>query len=167
MTKKEIRQKIRFEFEKQIMEKYDSSSLELEDGGRWWFSINDIEFQVSISNLDVCGVFYKNDPQYIEKMELEQDLNKLLKEISLHIPHKVSDLNIKPLTKINLYINRAEDGSGSSMGNGVEGKKEYLTEVLYCGPIYNGEIASCQFMDGNPVGMFISVKDIKIANKNI
>ncbi len=82
MTQKEIRQKIRFEFEKQIKEKYDSTELELSEGGRWWFQIGDVQFEVSISNCDVCGLFYKNDSMYIEKMELEQDLNKMLKEIT-------------------------------------------------------------------------------------
>jgi hypothetical protein len=77
---------------------------------------------------------------------------------------KITDLNIEVGTKINLFIKVCEDGSGKSMGTGVEGKPEYLTQVIYNGPIYNGTMGQANLLNGEPVGLPISACDILAAN---
>lgn len=78
---------------------------------------------------------------------------------------KVKDLNIKAGTKIKLYINRAKDGSGGMMGRGIAGNKEYLTEVIWDGPIYDGTMGQAKYLDGSYIGLPISVSDILMANE--
>jgi hypothetical protein len=80
---------------------------------------------------------------------------------------KVTDLNLQIGEKIKLYVQRYKDGSGSSMGAGVEGKPEYLTEVVWAGPVYSGVMGQADYLDGAHVGMFISAKDILAANPNL
>lgn len=79
---------------------------------------------------------------------------------------KITELNIEPGTKIMLYVNRASDGSGSSMGPGVEGDERYLTEVVWNGPIYNGVMGSARYLDGDHIGLPISAEDVISANPN-
>lgn len=77
---------------------------------------------------------------------------------------KVIDLNIEVGTKIKLYIDRAKDGSGGSMGRGVEGEPENLIDVIWRGPIYNGTVGQADYLDGEHVGLPISANDILVAN---
>jgi hypothetical protein len=79
----------------------------------------------------------------------------------------VTDLNIEIGTKINLYIQQYKDGSGSCMGPGVEGKPEYLTEVIWHGPIYSGVMGQVSYINGKNVGLPISAESIIIANPNL
>lgn len=78
----------------------------------------------------------------------------------------VIDLNIPEGTKIKLYVKRYSDGSGLSMGRGVEGNEEYLTEVVWNGPIYRGVMGCASFPDGKAIGLPISAEDIFAANPN-
>ncbi len=78
---------------------------------------------------------------------------------------KITDLNIQEGTQIKIYIQRFEDGSGSIMGRGVEGNPKYLVDVIYKGPIYNGTMGQCDYLDGKHIGMPISAHDIMVANQ--
>lgn len=80
---------------------------------------------------------------------------------------KVTELNIEKGTKIKLYVRRAKDGSGSSMGVSIEGKPEYLIEAIWRGPIYNGTMGQADYLDGTHIGMFISANDVLVANPEL
>jgi hypothetical protein len=53
------------------------------------------------------------------------------------------------------------------MGPGVEGKPEYLTEVIWHGPIYSGVMGQVSYINGKNVGLPISAESIIIANPNL
>lgn len=78
---------------------------------------------------------------------------------------KVTDLKIPIGAKLKLYIQIYEDGSGMSMGPSVEGKQEFLTDVIWDGPIYSDLMGQVKLAkDGRYVGIPVSAKDIIVAN---
>lgn len=77
---------------------------------------------------------------------------------------KVTDLNIPYGRKIRLFVKRYEDGSGSAMGPGVDNEMEYLHEVIWKGPIYDGTMGQAAYIDGTHIGIPISAEAIILAN---
>ena len=67
--------------------------------------------------------------------------------------------NLKPGQKIKIYCSK------SSCGQGVRGKKENIVEVILDGMLCN--MGTAKFLDGTPVGLFLSDGDIVFESETL
>jgi hypothetical protein len=71
----------------------------------------------------------------------------------------ISLADLKIGDEILIYVNRTD--GGCSMGRGVEGKKKFLTSMVYAGNVYTDTTGSAYFWDGTPLGLPITERDIQ------
>lgn len=86
MTKREKLRKVRELFENYVMTVYNSTPLELSEGGRWGFNIwkdtSNNYFEVQPSTLSVAGINFRNSQKLRDE---EKEMELILNDIHKHI----------------------------------------------------------------------------------